>query len=127
MCVMLQLNDALALLSLNDRQFARAWRRSRRPLGWLAIISLVINVVFLGFAIIVLIRAWQGGDWLSNYWVPVLSTGQSFLLTVRLALWRDQRARLYAPLAELRETLRIGDNTRAPLLSLPADTGIMQG
>ena len=124
---MLQLNDALALLSLNDRQFARAWRRSRRPLGWLAIISLVINVVFLGFAIIALIRAWQGGDWLQNYWVPVLSTGQSFLLTVRLALWRDQRARLYAPLAELRETLRIGDNTRAPLLSLPADTGITQG
>jgi hypothetical protein len=124
---MLQLNDALALFSLNDRQFARAWRRSRRPLGWLAIISLVINILFLGFVVIALIRAWQGGDWLLNYWVPVLSTGQSFLLTARLALWRDQRARLYAPLAELRETLRIGDNTRAPLIFLPADTGITQG
>lgn len=124
---MLQLNDALAVLSLNDRQFARAWRRSRRPLGRLAIISLVINIVFLGFAVIALIRVWQGGDWLQNYWMPVLSTGQSFLLTVRLALLRDQRARLYAPLAELRETLRVGDNTRAPLIFLPADTGIMQG
>ena len=68
----------------------------------------------LVFYAVSFVAVWHEGDWLS-YWAAFLGVGPLGLGFARVALWRDSRADLFAPVAELRQAIRDGDNTIAPV------------
>lgn len=116
---MVELCRIVALLSLSDGQFTRALWRLRHLKAWLLALVVIIYAGFLVGNIIWLFRVWRGDDWL-NYWLPFVFTAQFSISAARLSSWRNDRAHLYAPVAELRDAVHAGDETRAPRKEIPS-------
>ncbi|HEX8033147.1 MAG TPA: hypothetical protein VF510_04835, partial [Ktedonobacterales bacterium] len=62
--------------------------------GCLYVGALVFFAIFLVFV-------WQAGEWLA-YWPGLIAIGSIGIRLARIASWRDSRADLFAPIAELR-------------------------
>jgi hypothetical protein len=114
------LDQALDLLRRSDRSFQRTQHRRRRVLLALA---LTVGPIYLGglaLAVILLIRVWQGGDWLIDFWGPVMSALIFPVVIARVTIYEDSRKPLFEPIAALRDALRRGDDARAPKVNPPA-------
>ncbi len=116
---MVELRGIVALLSLTDGQFKRALWRLRHLKAWLLAPLFIIHAGSLVGDTIWLLNVWRGDDWL-NFWMPFVFTAQFSIAVARLSSWRNERAHLYAPVAELRDAVRTGDETRAPRKEIPS-------
>src|SRR5258706_12248548 len=109
-----ELRSVPDLLARSDRSFARTQHRMRTIKLWILGIVGCLYVGFLVLFAVAFVVVWHEGDWLS-YWAVLASVGPIGVGVARVALWRDSRADLFAPIAELRQAIRDGDETRAPV------------
>lgn len=82
---------------------------------WILSIAGCLYIGSLVLSVIAFMTAWHGGDWLW-YWVAFLSSSQLGFPLARVALWRDGRASLFGPVAELRQAIQNGDDTVATVV-----------
>ncbi|WIG60081.1 MAG: hypothetical protein OJF49_002829 [Ktedonobacterales bacterium] len=108
------------LLRLSDRRFVRTQRRYFWLKFWFYLILIPLYCALFGLAIWLLNRTWHGGDWLT-YSITLLSLGTFGIPLARVAILRDSRAHLFAPVAALRQAARTGDAKLAPGAVEPSD------
>jgi hypothetical protein len=117
---MAQIEAVLDLLRRTDRQFTRTQRRY--PRIRLAMYLFVGSIYCFALSVLIpmLVKTWQGGDWLA-FWAAAMPMAAIGASSVRVIVWTDPRAELYAPLAALRDAARTGDSTLAPTEVAPRD------
>lgn len=117
---MASMDKVLDLLRRSDGSFRGTQHRQRRVLLTLA---LTVGPIYLGtlvLAVVLLIRTWQGGDWLVEFWGPFAATAPFSTSLIRVAIYDDDRKPLFAPAAELRNAVRRADDAVAPKVEPPA-------
>ncbi|HEX7958896.1 MAG TPA: hypothetical protein VF493_03205, partial [Terriglobales bacterium] len=112
------MSQVIDLLARTDQQFERTQHRLRRTKMLLYVILGPLYILALGIAVSMLIRLWQGEDSL-QFWAAFASQFPFAMSTVKmyLAFGSDSRALLFAPIAALRESIRAGDTTLAPIVT----------
>jgi hypothetical protein len=112
-----ELRSVPDLLARSDPSFARTQHRLRTLKFWTLGIFGCLYVGSLVFYVVAIVATWRDGDWLS-YWAGVIIVGPVGIGLARVVLWRDERADLFAPVAELRQAIRNGDETLAPVAEI---------
>ena len=118
---MAKMDQVLDLLRRSDRSFHRARSAHRRLL---IALLLVIGPFYLGaliFAVVGLVHACQGGDWLEMFWLPFAIAAPFATSITKFAVIPDDRQALYQPVTDLRAAIRSGDEALAPKAE-PADS-----
>jgi len=128
---MSQMAGVADLLARSDRSFIRTQHRNRTMQLWMLGVTVPIYLFGLCMGAVALISAWRGSDW----WPVWLAVAQSMPVATgitQVALWTDTRALLFAPVARLREAIRSGDASFAPLAAptrptLPTPSALAAG
>ncbi len=113
---MSQMSEVIGLLALTDRQFERAKHRLRRTKITLYLLLSPLYILSIGIAVSAIVRLWQGYEPL-QFWVlfmPVLPLAMSIAAFIS-AFSSDSRTPLYPPITALRDAIRTGDATLAPI------------
>jgi hypothetical protein len=108
------------LLARSDRSFARTQHRLRTIKVWILGPFGCLYVGSLVYWTVAFVAVWHDGDWLF-YWAGLMGVAPIGIGFARFALWRDSRADLFAPVAQLRQAIRDGDETLAPVAETPRE------
>src|SRR5579859_1017417 len=112
-----ELRSIPELLARSDRSFARTQHRLRTIKFWILGVFGCLYVAILVSSVVEFVVTWHAGDWLS-YWAGFIGVAPLGIGLVRIALWRDSRADLFAPVADLRQAIRDGNETIAPVAEM---------
>jgi hypothetical protein len=124
---MSELRSVPDLLARSDRSFARTQHRMCAIKVWALGFIGCLYIGSLVLTVAAFVNVWRGGDWLS-YWVEAISVFPAGMALARFALLRDSRADLFAPVAVLRQAIREGDASLAPVAApAPAPTSDAPG
>lgn len=115
---MSEMSQVIDLLARTDHDFEYTQRRLHRTKILLYVILGPLYALVLGFAVAMLIRLWQGGDPF-QFWIPFVFSASFALHSVKLyvSLASDSRTPFFSPVAALRESIRTGDTTLAPIVT----------